>query len=63
MYSQVVSNTPLNAVQMVVVTESELAWERPDVEVLQLDMDWQKTRKKLMHIISKKNTRFVGCHV
>ena len=49
-----VRNTPLNAVHMVVVTESELAWERPDVEVLQLDKDWQKTRKNLMHIISKK---------
>ena len=49
-----VSNTPLNAVHMVVVTESGLAWERPDVEVLQMDMDWQKTSKKLMHIISKK---------
>ena len=45
---------PLNAVHMVVITESELAWERPDVAVLQLDMDCQKTRKKLMHIISKK---------
>ena len=34
-----VSNTPLNAVHMVVVTESGLAWERPDIEVLQMDMD------------------------
>ena len=49
-----VSNTPLNAVHMVIVAESGLAWERPDVEVLQMDMDWQKTRKKLTHIISKK---------
>ena len=49
-----VSNTPLNAVHMVVVTESGLAWERPDVEVLQMESEWQKTRKKLMHIISKK---------
>ena len=51
-----VSNTPLNAIHLVVVSEGDLTWdwERPDVEVLHLDMDWQKTRKKLMHFVSKR---------
>ena len=58
-----VSNTPLNAVHMVVVTESELAWERPDVEVLQLDNGLAEDTQETDAHHFEETPRFVGCHV
>ena len=49
-----VSNTPLDSTHMVVVTDSLLPWEKMDGVVILGIQDWNKTRKELSQIVSKK---------
>ena len=49
-----VSNAPLDSTHMVVVTDSLLPWEKMDGVVTLGIQDWNKTRKELSQIVSKK---------